>query len=817
MSRTAASQPETSGRAATAARLAVAPVSSFPSRLAVGRGQAFFVDGTCSHPSGRIQSLELRLGDRPQPVIASGMPRPDDTLDSDYWWAIVTVPPTEEPRTEWIELVATLEDGSRETARLGSIDLVPRLENPIGASNNGRFASLAEQIGKPGSGEPLVAICMATYNPPIELFRRQIDSIRGQTHGNWICLISDDNSSPEKLEQMREVLGDDRRLLLSVAERQGGFYRNFERALSMVPPGVDFVALSDQDDRWHPDKLSSQLQGLQPGNRLVYSDMRIVDEEGAVLSDTYWSFRRNNHTDFGALVMANTVTGAALLFDASLLDDVLPFPPEFENCFHDHWIAQVAMALGGISYIDRPLYDYVQHGNAALGHFAANAFGRYDRSVLERLLSRAASFRPQSLHPGWRWPYFKLYCRIAVNVAILQLRCGDRMTEAKQRTLDRMSDSPRGVAWLTVRATRSLSRRSATLGRERVMLAGLAWRRYARLRRRARQLRGRVGAAMPHRSVRRKPAVWSGSVGGEGDAEWLTPILVDYFTRDGSTLMMRLLGSSPQIAVEMSYPYERKYFAYLWRWSQLLDREDWPDQLWGPQGLGSLTQLRSSAMMGPPPWRPRPLIRSLPDEPSMAQRTFELAWREFSQRATRAHRSEIGSASADAGPVRYYAEKHLNTWKVPLAQLPPLKVIVLLRDPRDSWISINAFNDVRGGGGLGRDRAGSREEHLDNVIRRQRERLRWIAELQEKSDIPVVRYEDMVRDLPGTAARLGEWLEVEIDAEPAARDKDTRLKHMTASTPEQSIGRWREEMEPEVAEKFSRELGPELRALDIDA
>ncbi|HKH14677.1 MAG TPA: hypothetical protein VKA47_08495, partial [Solirubrobacterales bacterium] len=34
----------------------------------------------------------------------------------------------------------------------------------------------------------------------------------------------------------------------------------------------------------------------------------------------------------------------------------------------------------------------------------------------------------------------------------------------------------------------------------------------------------------------------------------LVPILVDYYSRDGSTLMMRLLASSPQIAVGGSYP-----------------------------------------------------------------------------------------------------------------------------------------------------------------------------------------------------------------------------------------------------------------------
>jgi hypothetical protein len=39
---------------------------------------------------------------------------------------------------------------------------------------------------------------------------------------------------------------------------------------------------------------------------------------------------------------------------------------------------------------------------------------------------------------------------------------------------------------------------------------------------------------------------------------------------------------------------------------------------------------------------------------------------------------------------------------------------------------------------------------------------------------------------------------------------------MTAATPEQSVGRWRNELEPEVAERFSRDLGPELRALGLE-
>jgi hypothetical protein len=87
----------------------------------------------------------------------------------------------------------------------------------------------------------------------------------------------------------------------------------------------------------------------------------------------------------------------------------------------------------------------------------------------------------------------------------------------------------------------------------------------------------------------------------------------------------------------------------------------------------------------------------------------------------------------------------------------------------------------------------------------------------EKGEVPIVRYEDLVRDLPGTAERLGNWLGVELDAKSVMRDKSYRSKHMTADSPERSVGRWRTELEPEIAERFTRDLGPELRALGIES
>src|SRR5271170_6774044 len=94
---------------------------------------------------------------------------------------------------------------------------------------------------------PLVAICMATFDPDPVLLERQISSIQEQTHDAWLCLISDDGSSEERFEWLRTLTADDPRFALSRSEERLGFYLNFERGLKMVPPHVEFVALADQD------------------------------------------------------------------------------------------------------------------------------------------------------------------------------------------------------------------------------------------------------------------------------------------------------------------------------------------------------------------------------------------------------------------------------------------------------------------------------------------------------------------------------------------------------------------------------------------
>ena len=91
--------------------------------------------------------------------------------------------------------------------------------------------------------------------------------------------------------------------------------------------------------------------------------------------------------------------------------------------------------------------------------------------------------------------------------------------------------------------------------------------------------------------------------------------------------------------------------------------------------------------------------------------------------------------------------------------------------------------------------------------------MRWIAGLVGSEKFPVFRYEDLVTDLPGQARRLEDWLSVRLDPEAAASDTQMRGVHISAQTPEESVGRWKREMRPELVEQFNRELGEELEAL----
>jgi len=322
---------------------------------------------------------------------------------------------------------------------------------------------------------------MATFNPEADLLRVQLDSIRSQTGVEWTCFISDDASDQQHFEELEAQVAGERRFVLSRSPDRLGFYRNFERALNMIEGDFDFVALSDQDDRWNPDKLARLLNGLGDA-QLVYSDQRVVTSDGRIISPTYWTDRRNNHTNLLSLLIANTVTGAASLFRRDLLEFALPFPAVPGEQYHDHWLALVALSLGELAYIDEPLYDYVQHGNAVLGHDEANA-GSRGRPVFQRLDPR----RLKETVNGWASAYFDVFLRLQALAQSLLARCGAQMSGSKKKALRRFiatNRDPLGPLWLWLRSLRSLTGRNETFGVERILARAVLYRHLAAVKNR---------------------------------------------------------------------------------------------------------------------------------------------------------------------------------------------------------------------------------------------------------------------------------------------------------------------------------------------
>lgn len=452
--------------------------TALPEQLLVGRGNVLCLTGWCFHKEQVVTRLEAILAGVAQ-VAAAYWERPGAKARGQglpgSFWALLPVPEQRTETTVEVRLRAHLRGGTRIEVALGQLRLRPQP------------AAARVEIEPPfPTLGPLVAVCLATYDPPLELLRRQIQSIIAQSYRNWVCVISDDASRPELLAEIRRLTQSDPRFVFCPASHHLGFYHNFERCLALAPAAAEFIALADQDDYWQPDKLRTLLEHADAATTLVYSDMRVVDAAGAVLADTYWTTRRNNYTSLTSLLLANTVTGAASLFPRCMLDYALPFPPQIGNLYHDHWLACAALARGEIKYVPRALYDYTQHAGNVLGHQATMRLD-LPRLIYYSLKNLATAAGRQDA----RDVYFQVVLKIEAIARTLLLRGGRQLAWRRRGALSLMAQlqySPLACLWLALRGLRDWRRISVTIGAEYEVLMGIGWKYYL-------ALKGRFGSS----------------------------------------------------------------------------------------------------------------------------------------------------------------------------------------------------------------------------------------------------------------------------------------------------------------------------------
>ena len=205
---------------------------------------------------------------------------------------------------------------------------------------------------------PFVSIALCTYNGA-RFLREQLDSLLAQTHRNFEIIAVDDCSTDDSVHILQEYAGLDSRLKVHVNSVNLGFNENF--AIAMHHCGGVFVAPCDQDDIWHPQKISVLLQTI--GARgLAYCDSELVNESGQSLEKNISHYVKMLTTqDPATFLFVGCTSGHAMLFTRDLVPHAMPFPREF---YYDWWLAVVATTRGGVIFHNEVLVKYRQHSNS---------------------------------------------------------------------------------------------------------------------------------------------------------------------------------------------------------------------------------------------------------------------------------------------------------------------------------------------------------------------------------------------------------------------------------------------------------------------
>ena len=212
-----------------------------------------------------------------------------------------------------------------------------------------------------------IEIILPTYKPSLGHLFEQISSIKKQQGVSWHCLVIDDASDDDTVHHITNLVGHDERFSIALNKENLGFYLNIEQGLRLAKP-AKYLAFADQDDVWDENKLLTSFNAItKERSSLVFCDQRITDNQLNVLQESFWSNRYMDIEHFDKLMLMNSATGAASLFESALLKIALPFPRTVGKMYHDHWLALIAYLQKGIKFINESLYSYRQHADQDTG------------------------------------------------------------------------------------------------------------------------------------------------------------------------------------------------------------------------------------------------------------------------------------------------------------------------------------------------------------------------------------------------------------------------------------------------------------------
>lgn len=238
---------------------------------------------------------------------------------------------------------------------------------------------------------PTIRILLPTHNGAAYL-RELLDSLLDQDYPNIQITVSDDGSSDETPAILDAyATRDPLRITHYRSGKTFGCAQTHFMHLLKQFSDAPYIMFCDQDDVWHPDKVSKTLRIMQITEHstdipvLVHTDLRVVDSDRNEICPSFCrhSALNGNRLELNQLLVQNVVTGCTVMINKALsLLACRADTPEHMR-MHDWWLALLASACGKIAFLDEATIDYRQHSSNSVG--AKNV--RSPAYLLKRLFS----------------------------------------------------------------------------------------------------------------------------------------------------------------------------------------------------------------------------------------------------------------------------------------------------------------------------------------------------------------------------------------------------------------------------------------------
>ncbi|MEM1057216.1 MAG: glycosyltransferase [Bacteroidota bacterium] len=129
---------------------------------------------------------------------------------------------------------------------------------------------------------PRLALAMPVYNGAAYL-GEALDALQAQTEADWVAVVTDNASTDDTPEIVREHAEADPRIRYHRNETNLGANGNFNRSMALaVETGAPFVKWAAHDDCPHPAYLATCLAALEAHPEAVgaHSAIRLIDGDG---------------------------------------------------------------------------------------------------------------------------------------------------------------------------------------------------------------------------------------------------------------------------------------------------------------------------------------------------------------------------------------------------------------------------------------------------------------------------------------------------------------------------------------------------------